>query len=144
MLNENQTQNHKGGVKTEEGKAVSKYNAQKHCILRETPTIYENVDVEALYNDLSENLKPEDRIQETIIEIVANNMIKLQRIAKAEAEAILESMTEPKWRITADEHIPDVSTYYTAEKLLLYSRYQTATENRLYRALQAFKQMKHE
>jgi hypothetical protein len=38
----------KGGVKTDEGKAVSKYNAQKHSILRDLPTEYETVEIEQL------------------------------------------------------------------------------------------------
>jgi len=39
-----------GGVKTEAGKMVSKYNSVKHGILRETVTDNEKIDVRSIYN----------------------------------------------------------------------------------------------
>lgn len=144
MSENSQTQNHKGGVKTDEGKAISRYNAQKHCILRQTPTPYEEIEAEDVFNDLFEEMKPDNMVQEVVLQIIVNNVIKLARIARAEGEAIMESVTEPKYKLTDNSYLPLVSTHYAAEKLLLYSRYQTATENRLYRALQEFKKLKNE
>lgn len=128
-----------------EGRFVSRYNAQKHAILRETLTEYEIVDAEELYNDLSEDLKPLGRVQELLVEMIASNGIRLCRIAKAEAEQMKEAL-HPNFdlvRLKLEE-----SAYFAtipsskAEQLLLYSRYQTASENRIYRALVAIRQLK--
>lgn len=146
MSNENQIQNNKGGVKTEEGKQVSKYNAQKHMIMRESPTDYEKADAETIYSDFASEIKPSGRLQELMIEIIANNTIKLSRIAKAEAEAIKEAMS-PDVGITAFLSDGDGKKFKPSvgsgaiEKLHLYSRYQTATENRIYRALKVLRQI---
>lgn len=135
---------HRGGVKTEAGKAVSRYNAQRHAILRETLTEYEKIDVGQLYNEVAEDLKPIGRIQELLAEVIAVSVLKLQRIGKAEAEVIKgalypDGLTGLKFR--DDSYIPKV-TPAVIEKLMLYSRYQTATENRIYRALAFFHQLK--
>ena len=130
-----------GGVKTPEGKAVSRYNAQKHMVLRETATKYEEVDLEEIYNDLARDLNPKGRAQETLIEIIAINMIKLTRLVKSEAEVIkqrLSPYTPPETNI--EIYKPGGYAYkpkllYTEEPYGLFARYQTATENRIYRAL---------
>jgi hypothetical protein len=142
----NQTTIPKAGVKTPEGKAISRYNAQKHAILRETATEYEKADVETIYNELSESFKSINRLQELFIEIIASNVLRLQRIAKAEAELIKEAMSpevgmmlEPT---NGKVYQPKVSSIIM-EKLSLYSRYQTATENRIYRSLIILKQFQN-
>lgn len=133
-------QNHQGGVKTPEGKAISRYNAQKHTILRNTLTEYEEADAAEIYNDLVDDLKPNGKLQEIIIEAIASNVIRLQRIAKAETELIKETLA-PSYanEIYFKEYTARVPVS-VAEKLLLYSRYQTSTENRIFRALGVLKQ----
>lgn len=133
-------QNQTGGVKTPEGKAISRYNAQKHAILRNTITEYEEADAAEVYNDLTDDLQPRGRLQEIIVEAIASNVIRLQRIAKAETELIKETLA-PSYadQVYFKEYTARVPVS-VAEKLLLYSRYQTSTENRIYRALSVLKQ----
>jgi hypothetical protein len=137
MSEKNQLQNNKD-------MEVNKYNAQKHMILRETPTEYEKVDADKIYNELSDDLRPVGRTQEMLIEIIANNVIKLTRIGKAEGEVVKEAMS-PDLGLGTDydgkEYKPNVDSQ-AVEKLNLCSRYQTATENRIYRALAVLKQLK--
>jgi len=144
------TQKNKGGVKTESGKEISKYNAQKHSILRESATEYEKVDYEELRQELSSDLKSNGRTQEMLVEIIALNMIKLVRIAKSEAEKI-KQLTSKYTKAETDleifkpahyEYNPDLD--YTVEHFDLFARYQTATENRIYRAIIALKQLQNE
>lgn len=128
------------------GKEVSKYNAQQHMILRETPTEYEQADVTRIFDELSEDLQPNGRMQEVMVEIIANNIIKLARIGKAEGEVIKEAMSADMGLILGylekeKEYKPSID-YQAIEKLNLCSRYQTATENRIYRALGVLKQLK--
>lgn len=130
---------------------VSRYNAQKHSILRITPTEYESANQEELYNSLADDLKPIGRLQESIIEIIASNLIKLQRISKAEAEAIKEALS-PMVGTEFSQYpsMVEFKSYQSpvsseiADRLMLFSRYQTATENRLYRAMVMYKQLKYE
>lgn len=137
----NQIVPHKGGVKTLEGKAVSKYNAQRHSILRETLTDYEQADAGQVYDDLLEDLQPNGRFQELLVEMITSNIIRLQRIAKAEGELVKESSAGGGLEISFKSYDAQLKPN-DAEKLLIYSRYQTATENRIYRALLVLKQLK--
>lgn len=138
-----QQKKHSGGVKTNEGKAVSRYNAQRHGILRETVTEYEKVDAAAFFNDLAEDLEPRGRVQELLVESIASNAVRLQRISKAEAELMKEALSPEILSLSMRdrEYKPKVSME-VASNLSLYSRYQTATENRIYRALVLLKQLK--
>ncbi len=137
-------ENANGGPKTPEGKAVSRYNAERHAILRETPTDYENADIGQLYNDLADDLLPHGPTQELLVEILASNAVRLHRIAKAEAEAMKEALSSDCFaglRLDAGAYSPVVKSSL-AEHLMLYSRYQTATENRIYRSLAMLYQLK--
>ena len=124
----------RGGVKTSEGKAVSRYNAQKHAILRETITDYEKADAEQIYNEFAEAMSPSGRLQELLIETLASNSIRLLRIAKAEAEFIKQALDSPLSDIDIGGYNPKVDSV-AIERLELYSRYQTATENRIHRSI---------
>ena len=144
MLEQRTTENGKGGPKTAAGKAISRFNAERHAILRETITDYEKTDAEQLYNDLADDLIPHGRTQELLVEILASNAIRLHRIAKAEAEAMKEALSPDYMadlRLNENAYAPVVKPSL-AEQLMLYSRYQTATENRIYRALAMLYQLK--
>jgi len=137
-------ENHRGGVKTPEGKAISRYNAQKHAILRDTVTEYEKADAEQIYNDLADSLEPSGRFEELLIENIASNAIRLQRIAKAEAELVKESVggDSPIFHNIAVKNYTAKVGSESVERLDLYSRYQTAAENRIYRALRVLREIK--
>ena len=153
MSQEIESNNHSGGVKTPEGKAITRYNAQRHAILRQTITEYEKADQEEIFNGLAEDLKPQSYLQEKVAEIIGSNLIKLQRIAVAESDTIKEALA-PMIQTEFSEydmmHGPAYKKYKSkisneiANRLLLLSRYQTATENRIYRAIMMFKQLQNE
>ncbi len=120
----------------QESRAISRYNAQKHAILRETITEYEKADAEQIYNGLAEELKPVGKLQEIIVETIASNTIRIQRIAKAEGEYIKSAMEREKLKNVLLDTTPNNQINAGAiGQMTLYSRYQTATENRIYRAL---------
>lgn len=123
-----------GGVKTAEGKAISRYNAQKHAILREAITEYEQADAEQFYNELAASINPNGRLQELIVENIASNAIRLTRIAKAEGEFIKEMLNPPVAPLDFGGYTSKLNSA-AIEKLELYSRYQTATENRMFRSI---------
>lgn len=137
--------NNKGGVKTDEGKNISKYNAQKHAILSDLTTEYESIEMADLYNELTLDLKSKGKMQELLVEIIVANTIKLGRVVKSESEYI-KTLLSPIIRGEMDIELFKPTRYEYQSKLdctqknfQLFSRYQTAMENRIYKALSALK-----
>lgn len=142
--------NKKRGVKTDAGKEVSKYNAQKHSILRDSPTEYEGVDVSVLREELFSDLEPKGRMQEVLIDVIVINTMKLARVVKSESEYVKQVLS-PIIRGELDvvnfrptQHEYQMQVDFTDKKFLIFSRYQTAMENRIYKALFALKNLQNE
>lgn len=136
-----------GGVKTDEGKAVSRYNATRHGVLHESVSPYEKADHKRIFDDLCEVYEPRNFADEIVIERFAVAYIKLIRLAKAENE-LMKSIVDP----TVPFGIPDLyeklgyKAVMTSERVAVlsdvYSRYETAVENRLYKAMNKLQEMK--
>lgn len=125
---------------------LTRYNATKHGILRDTVTAYEQTDFNTLFDQLECDLKPKNTIERMLIERIVINQIKLERISKAEAELIKTGL-DPRvetdiflemtnYNIIESEGYKPAITPEIVSKLDLYSRYETQAENRLYRAIQ--------
>jgi hypothetical protein len=136
-----------GGVKTDEGKEVSRYNATRHGVLRESVSPYEKADYKRIFDDLCEVYEPRNFADEIVIERFAVAYIKLIRLAKAENE-LMKSIVDP----TIPFGMPDLyeklgyKPVMTSERVAIlsdvYSRYETAVENRLYKAMNKLEEMK--
>lgn len=132
-----------GGVKTPGGKAVSKYNAQVHGILRQSITEYEQEFYSEILNDLKNEYKTKGIIEEILVERIAINYLKLFRLQKAETEFINSQLNPRIIKNILDFVDEAVSEGYTpkigsesVEKLAeIYARYETTIENRLFRAI---------
>lgn len=136
-----------GGVKTDEGKAVSRYNATRHGVLRESVSSYEKADYKRIFDDLCEVYEPCNFAEEIVIERFAVAYIKLIRLAKAENE-LMKSVVDP----TIPFGLPELyekmgyKATMTSEQVALlsdiYSRYETAVENRMYKAMHKLEELK--
>lgn len=138
-----------GGVKSAYGKAISKYNAQTHGILRQSVADYEKDYFDDILLELEKHYAPQNIIENIIVERIAICYLKLFRAQKAEAEFTRESLNPRITRKTgfltdfAEDCIEVVNEGYTAklpnesvQKLMdIYSRYETTLENRLFRAI---------
>lgn len=132
-----------GGVKTPEGKVVSKYNAQVHGILRQSITEYEQEFYSEILNDLKNEYKTKGIIEEILVERIAINYLKLFGLQKAETEFINSQLNPRIIKNILDFVDEAVSEGYTpkigsesVEKLAeIYARYETTIENRLFRAI---------
>lgn len=137
-----------GGVKTDEGKAVSRYNAVRHGILRETITEYEKIDYERVFNEFCDFYKPENLVEEILVERLVVAYIKMARVSRAENELMKSAM---------DPTIPfgEGVSYYekigykvvlASDKVALlsdtYARYETAVEKRFYKAMHILNDLK--
>lgn len=140
-----------GGVKTPEGKAVSRYNARKHAILSQSLTTYdEQEEYEAFVDELIETYGKSTGIVGRLIEQAATCYIQLRRANQAETEYLKATLNPRKTRlegglelypmgeiVVVNEGYTPKVTYENVETLMtIYCRYQTTLENRLFRLLQ--------
>lgn len=132
-----------GGVKTERGKAISKYNALKHGLLSQEVLLAG--DDKRAFSELRKriyrDLRPTDEIELLITDRIVANMWRLKRLLKVEAAAM-------EWRRQRELHeVPHLSASEEqiereATKEMIVNkdtknllRYETAIERSIYRAL---------
>ena len=139
-----------GGVKTPQGKEVSKYNAQKHGILRQTLTEYEGDFYSDVLRQIEDYYSPANILEAIFVERIALCYIKLWRAQKSEAEFIKSRlhprvvrsedlisvvMRECDQVVESEGYTPQISEENVAILYNIYARYETTLENRLYRAV---------
>jgi len=141
-----------GGVRTEEGKNISRFNALKHGVLRNSLTEYESGMYVHILEDLIDELKPSGIIESLLVERIALCYLRFYRVSKAEGEFIKEQLHPYSEKHSTDRflgknllHQADKVTFagYQAQiktkaiqeldQTLL--RYDTTVENKLYKAL---------
>jgi len=135
----NQENAKSGGVKTPEGKEITKYNALKHGVFRETITEYEEENFAEIMTQLVSELNPVGFVETLLVERIATSYIKLFRLAKAEGEHIKATIhpDEKHWKFDcpADAYTPQITSEAMQSLSNVYARYETTVENRLYKAL---------
>lgn len=150
QLEANQENSKKGGVKTEEGKAISRYNAVKHGILKEAVSDYEQDLYEERIEQLIEQYEPIGMFENMLIERIALYDLKLHRIARAEKE-FMKATLDPRRIKIVDEmdgfmstsrevvvnegYVPKVNGGAIQSLSEIYLRYEITVENRMYRAI---------
>jgi len=125
-----------GGVKTDEGKAVSKYNALKHGLLS-GEVLLEGEDEKSLIElgkKVRMNLKPETELELLLVDRIIANTWRLKRALRGEKEMI-------------EHHIDDVygsdknfgaalsSDFANYDSYGKFTRYETSLERGIYKAL---------
>lgn len=141
----------KGGVRTPQGKEISRFNALKHGILRQSISEYETLDFESVYNALEDDLKPQNTIEAIVIERIALAYTKLLRVNKAEIEliksalnpTIVKELINFEFHETITGYEPQISKESIETLSTIYSRYETSIENRLYRAIDKILELKN-
>ena len=136
----------KGGVKTEEGKQITRFNARKHGILGNLIAEYEGNFYHNYSDQLFDELQPESFIENMLVERIALHYLKLFRLSKAEAE-FMRSCLHPADTLGASllgsvdrGYTPTVKLQHIQQLIEIYGRYEIATENRLYRAIRELKE----
>lgn len=131
-----------GGVKTEEGKAVSRLNALKHGLLSEVILLPEE-DEKALLElgkRTRTELKPVGELELSLVDRIISNLWRLRRALKAEKEMMYEDC-HPKISFPLDGEDGknlgeafsyDFANYDTYGKFI---RYEASIERGLYKAL---------
>ena len=137
-----------GGVKTEEGKAVSKFNALQHGVLRQSLTEYEEGLYPKVFDDLMEELKPVGFLEMMFVERIAMGYLRLFRVAKVEKE-FMQSKLRPTVtsnpmdnlmenygvKVIKEGYTPTINLGAITELEQTILRYETTIERSLYRVL---------
>jgi len=129
-----------GGVKTDEGKAVSRYNAIKHGILSKE-VLLEGEDESVLIEigkKLRAELQPQTELELVLIDRITANVWRLRRVMKIENEMMdhdrftTDYMGKPVEKSLGEALNYDFSHNDTYGKLI---RYEVSIEKGIYKAL---------
>jgi len=129
-----------GGVKTEEGKAISRYNAIKHGLLTKMvllPSEDENALIE-INKQLRSDLKPASELENILVDRIVANTWRLGRVMKIEKEMMEKDCEYENWngqiqkRSIGEALSYDFANHDTYGKLI---RYETSIERGIYKAL---------
>lgn len=125
-----------GGVKTEEGKAVSKYNALKHGILSQE-VLLEGEDENSLIElgkKLRAELKPDTEIELLLVDRIVANTWRLKRALRGEKEMIKHDIDGI---FGSDKNFGSAlsSDFASYDSYGKFTRYETSLERGIYKAL---------
>lgn len=130
-----------GGVKTAEGKAVSKYNAIKHGLLSREVLIEGESEAElvSLGKKLRSELVPETEFELVLVDRITANVWRLRRVMVIEKEMMEDDRTKENYMSGGTFLEPlgkalshDFANYDTYGKLI---RYEASIERGIYKAL---------
>ena len=132
-----------GGVKTEEGKAISKYNALKHGLLsKEVLLNKENEkELEELGKRLRAEIKPVGELEMIITDRIISNIWRLRRLLEVERAAMeCHYKNEVDWKYNFEKG-EEYGLNKATKNLLVnddiekLTRYETTIERSIYKAL---------
>ena len=147
QLKANQENAKLGGVKTDEGKERSKYNAVKHNLLTDLLGEDEKTQANFIKARLTQQYAPDNAIEEILVERIAIWYVRLQRAITVEAEAI-KAVHNPRitrevdglpiltrTEVVKEGFTPKVSSENVEMLTNTYLRYETDIERNLYKAI---------
>jgi hypothetical protein len=160
QLKANQENAKLGGVKTQEGKDISKYNAMKHSIFTKVVSDYEKDAFESIKEGVESTYKPSGFMEKLWVDRIAGYLLKLYRASKAENEFMKATLDPRVVKTTIEKRFPYefgedkviekvVHEGYTekvkAENIgtitATYLRYEITLENRLLKAVQELERL---
>lgn len=123
-----------GGPKTAEGKAIVATNAVTHGLTSKELVLpgERKADLTALRQSLLADLNPVGSLETLLVERAALCLWRLRRVLRFEAGFMGNGMNA---EARHDPYGEFVGRFNTADKLVLLTRYETAIERSLYRAL---------
>ena len=125
-----------GGVKTNEGKAVSKYNALKHGLLSEEVLLEEEDEALLIMfaKKLRTELKPETEFELLLVDRIIANSWRLKRAMKIETGMIKDGCSGG---FGGEKSIGQALNYefINNDSYGKFTRYETSIERGIYKAL---------
>lgn len=157
QLKANQENAKLGGVKTEEGKEISKYNSVKHGVFSQAFTEYEKSEVSKLIESLNNEFSPSSFEENLLVSRLANYLIKQSRIHKAETELMLGALNPrvvetadwlkppmPDTVVVNDGYVSILGNGHIETLSNIYFRYQIGIENRIDKTIDRLKEIQRQ
>lgn len=138
QIDANRENGKKGGVKTEEGKAVSKYNALKHGLLSKE-VLLEGEDEQNLIEvgkRLRTELEPQTELELVLVDRITANVWRLKRVMQMEREMMEDSQKGSLG--LGKSKLGQTLTHYDIAHNDIYGkliRYEGSIERGIYKAL---------
>ncbi len=123
QLEANQKNGKKGGVKTEAGKAVVKYNAIKHGLLAKEIIVSvgdgaeDPMEFHSLWESLVQQLKPKGSLEELLVEKVVCFFWRLRRAYRFEVGLIRENLDTATHDFYSEKNFTGNSIHKTNEEI---------------------------
>ena len=136
QIEANKENGRRGGVKTEEGKAVSKYNAIKHGLLSKE-VLLEGEDEKTLIEigkKLRTELQPQTELELVLVDRITANVWRLKRVMQIEREMMAHDQRDydGNIKLLGEALSYDFANHDTYGKLI---RYEASIERGIYKAL---------
>lgn len=148
QLEANRENAKKGGVKTEEGKAVVRMNALKHGLLCKHDIVLINEDENALSQireELRSALKPEGGLENVLFDMIVSSYWRLGRVAMLETCCIQYELGFSRNKFFIENYSVVVRKLFGKEKAMAnLLRYEAALERKFYRALHELQRVQME
>lgn len=146
QLEANRRNSKLGGVKTTEGKAISRLNAIRHNVLGAVMTDEEAKDAIVIQTRFTKEFDPQSTIEEILIERMSIWYVRIQRAVKAEAEQ-MKKIHDPEIvkggleledfgkTVVHQGYQPKVAQEHIDALEKTYLRYEGLLERNFYKAL---------
>jgi len=145
QIKANKVNGSKGGVKTQAGKAISRYNSIKHGVLSKFMTKNESDLADELFNDLQIEYPTSTAMEIIALERVVIWYVRLSRVAGAEQRYLLSlhaQQTSSQSGEILTFQIPLLLHKEIEEIFSTYQRYETSMERNMFRALHELQRLK--
>lgn len=129
-----------GGVKTPEGKAVSRYNALKHGILSQEVLLEDEngADLTVLGRKLRAELAPDTELELVLVDRITANVWRLRRVLQIEREMMEDDISDGGFLLTGAKKTLGSALGYDFTHCDTYGkliRYEASIERGIYKAL---------
>ncbi len=137
QIKANKRNGKKGGVKTDEGKAISKYNAIKHGLLGKEVLLddEDGTELVSLGRKLRTELAPDTELELVLVDRITANVWRLRRVMQIERQMMEDDREDSFGDIKKSLGAAlsyDFANHDTYGKLI---RYETSIERGIYKAL---------
>lgn len=126
----------KGGVRTAEGKAISKMNALKHGLLSKEVLLNgeSGKTLEELGRRLRAELKPQGELENILVDRIVSSTWRLKRAIRIEKEMLEHDMKDFVGE-TVRRNLGEAYCYANGDTYNRLIRYETTIDRQIYRAL---------
>jgi len=140
-----------GGVKTEDGKDISRFNAIKHGFFSQLITKHDILNHQDFVDEMYNLISPTNIYQTQLLEILLSNFLSYRRISLFESNLIDNELE--KAINTQDEHLPIdfAATSYQIkfrscfiDELIKFQRYKITALNSILKTKNALDNSNHE